>query len=112
MAGQQHVGAFKVPNVPLHDAELSEMAVSISKLESWLGTDLFHSLEKNIKDATESSLTSSFFTAEYRKKKMIRDIDTLDDLNRIWDGLTPQLQEILRNDYEKKKSRLENKVTT
>ena len=69
--GQQHIGAFKVPNVPLYDAELSDLSVSISELESSLGIHLFPELKKDIKNATDSSLTTPFFPAEYRKRKMI-----------------------------------------
>ena len=106
------VGAFRVPNAPLHDAELTDLSVSISWLEKQNGIELFKDLDKDVKDSkvTTLTITTPFFPKKDRVLKMIRDSNSLDSLRSIWDNLTSEEKSELQPNYDDKKSRIENKT--
>ena len=104
------VGAFKVPNKPLYDAELIDLTVSISWLEGEQGIDLFRDLGKDVKDSKTTTLTTAFFSKKDRVRKMIRDVSSLNGLDSVWKKLTSEDKSELQSDYDEKKERLENKT--
>lgn len=105
------VGAFVVPNVPLFDADLHEITVSISQLEKWLGSPLCEKLPPELKSTSVSTLPDTFFSKHDRVRNMLSYVDSLDNLDVVWDGLSDALradQDLLTVD-EDKKSHLKKK---
>ena len=107
------VGAFMVPNVPLYDADLDQLSVSISQLEQWLGISLCRNLGTELKKKQTSSLPHTFFSKHYRIRKMLRYVTSLEDLSQVWRNMPGDLRadHDLINVYEEKKSRLEKQPT-
>ena len=104
------VGAFLVPNEPLHDAELPDLSVSISWLEKQYGIDLFKDLDKDVKNSEVTTLSIPFFPKKDRVRKMIHDSNSLTGLYSIWRNLTLEEKSELQPNYDEKKSRLENET--
>ena len=104
---QEKIGAFVIPNESLYDAELADLTTSISWIEKQQGVDLFRDMDKDRKKAETTTLTTPFFTKNDRVFKMIRDVNSKDGLNKIWEKLTEAEKIELQGNYDDKLKRLE-----
>ena len=105
------VGAFVVPNDSLFDADLNELSVPISQLERWLGTPLCEKLSPELRSKSVSTLPDTFILKHDRVRKMLRHIDSLEDLDAVWVSLSDALRadQDLLSVYEDKRNHLEKK---